>query len=191
MCTEAELPGTSFQTSLAVGHHQGIQEEFPNLRTFPPLNLTFYVDADHVILEVLETWMTYINPITNNKRSFNAFGRFNYPESYKEIMHITKFERDAFQNSGSKLSSYEFVNVWPTNLASMRVAYGETNVLRLSVQLAYDRFFTKFNYDDSLSAVINTENGLANDAYNSVNQTDEEKNKRPWWLNVYTLGGLL
>ena len=191
MCTEAELPGTSFQTSLAVGHHQGIQEEFPNLRTFPPLNLTFYVDADHVILEVLETWMTFINPITNNKRNFNAFGRFNYPENYKEIMHITKFERDAFQNSNSKISSYEFVNVWPTNLASMRVAYGETNVLRLSVQLAYDRFFTKFNYDDSLSAVINTENGLANDAYNSVNQTDEEKNKRPWWLNVYTLGGLL
>ena len=34
MCTEAEIPGTSFQTSLAVGHHQGIQEEFPNLRTF-------------------------------------------------------------------------------------------------------------------------------------------------------------
>ena len=98
MCTEAELPGTSFQTSLAVGHHQGIQEEFPNLRTFPPLNLTFYVDADHVILEVLETWMTFINPITNNKRNFNAFGRFNYPENYKEIMHITKFEIYAFQN---------------------------------------------------------------------------------------------
>ena len=193
MCTEAELPGTSFQTSLAVGHHQGIQEEFPNLRTFPPLNLTFYVDADHVILEVLETWMTFINPITNNKRNFNAFGRFNYPESYKEIMHITKFERDAFQNSKSKLSSYEFVNVWPTNLASMRVAYGETNVLRLSVQLAYDRFFTKFNYDDSLSATINTGSGLANDVYNSTlsSMQEKNKNKRPWWLNVYTLGGLL
>ena len=162
MCTEAELPGTSFQTSLAVGHHQGIQEEFPNLRTFPPLNLTFYVDADHVILEVLETWMTFINPITNNKRNFNAFGRFNYPESYKEIMHITKFERDAFQNNNSKLSSYEFVNVWPTNLASMRVAYGDTNVLRLSVQLAYDRFFTKFHYEDALASVENTSSGVVN-----------------------------
>ena len=180
MCTEAELPGTSYQTSLAVGHHQGIQEEFPNLRTFPPLNLTFYVDADHVILEVLETWMTFINPITNNKRNFNAFGRFNYPEDYKEIMHITKFERDAFQKSGSKLSSYEFVNVWPTNLASMRVAYGETNVLRLSVQLAYDRFFTKFHYDDSLSAVLNTGDGLAND----TNTKGDSKSNRPWWLNL-------
>ena len=191
MCTEAELPGTTFQTSLAVGHHQGIQEEFPNLRTFPPLNLTFYLDADHVILEVLETWMTFINPITNNKRNLNAFGRFNYPEDYKEILHITKFEKDSFidqpqrsrnnlerglppvprDKTQSKLTSYEFVNVWPTNLSSMRVAYGDSAVLRCSVQLAYDRFFTKFHYDDSLTAVINT--------------AEEEKavNNKPWWLN--------
>ena len=160
LCAEAEIPGTSFQTSLAVGHHQGIQEEFPNLRTFPPLNLTFYVDADHVILEIFESWMTYINPITNNKRNVNAYGRFNYPEDYKEILHITKFERDTFldelparEKSTTKLTSYEFVNVWPTNMTSMRVAYGDTNVLRCSVQFAYDRFFTSFNYADINAAV--------------------------------------
>ena len=209
MCTEAEIPGTNFQTSLAVGHHQGIQEEFPNLRTFPPLNLTFYLDADHVILEVLETWMTFINPITNNKRNLNAFGRFHYPEDYKEIMHITKFEKDTFvdrpkrsrnnlerglppvprDKTQSKLTSYEFVNVWPTNLASMRVAYGDSAVLRCSVQLAYDRFFTKFHYDDSLSSVENTPFNSARDIRDPRAAASETK--RPWWLNVYTLGGLL
>ena len=163
LCAEAEIPGTSFQTSLAVGHHQGIQEEFPNLRTFPPLNLTFYVDADHVILEIFESWMTYINPITNAKRNVNAYGRFNYPEDYKEILHITKFERDTFLDelpnkgeSTTRLTSYEFVNVWPTNMTSMRVAYGDTNVLRCSVQFAYDRFFTTFNYADTNAAVEST-----------------------------------
>ena len=168
LCAEAEIPGTSFQTSLAVGHHQGIQEEFPNLRTFPPLNLTFYVDADHVVLEIFESWMTYINPITNAKRNVNAYGRFNYPEDYKEILHVTKFERDTFiddlpdksasssptsSKSTTRLTSYEFVNVWPTNMTSMRVAYGDTNVLRCSVQFAYDRFFTSFNYLDTNAAV--------------------------------------
>ena len=170
LCAEAEIPGTSFQTSLAVGHHQGIQEEFPNLRTFPPLNLTFYVDADHVVLEIFESWMTYINPITNAKRNVNAYGRFNYPEDYKEILHITKFERDTFldelpakttppqlpRESTTRLTSYEFVNVWPTNMTSMRVAYGDTNVLRCSVQFAYDRFFTTFNYADINAAVEST-----------------------------------
>ena len=156
LCAEAELPGTSFQTSLAVGHHQGIQEEFPNLRTFPPLNLTFYVDLDHVILEVLESWMTYINPISaEDKRVSNAYGRFNYPEDYKETIHVTKFERDLnTKNPTTKLTSYEFIKAWPTNLTSMRVAYGETNVLRCSIQLAYDRFLTDFNYEDTHGAVI-------------------------------------
>ena len=78
LCTQAEIPGTSYLTTQAVGHHQGIQEIFPTLRQFPPLNLTFYVDADHLILEVLENWMTYINPLSS-KRKLNSYGRLNYP----------------------------------------------------------------------------------------------------------------
>ena len=170
LCAEAELPGTSFQTSLAVGHHQGIQEEFPNLRTFPPLNLTFYVDLDHVILEVLESWMTYINPISaKDKRVSNAYGRFNYPEDYKETIHVTKFERDLnTDNSTTKLTSYEFIKAWPTNLTSMRVAYGESNVLRCSIQLAYDRFFAEFNYNDTHGAVIE-------DAFTSLSTLEQAR----------------
>jgi hypothetical protein len=146
LCTQAEIPGTSFVTQSTIGHHQGIQEEFPSLRNFPPLNLVFYCDADHVILEVFESWMSYINPIMGNQRDRSAFTRFNYPEDYKEILHITKFERDAFTEDSSRFSSsfiqYEFVNVWPSNMTSMRVAYGDSNVLRCNVQFAYDRFFT-------------------------------------------------
>jgi len=209
MCTEAELPGTSFQTSLAVGHHQGIQEEFPNLRQFPPLNLSFYVDADHVIIEVLEKWMTYINPISTNKRKLNAFGRFNYPEDYKEIIHITKFERDAFiddiekennkqqgtldslpefrRKPTTKLMSYEFVNVWPTNLTSMRLAYGDSNVLKCSVQFSYDRFFTTFNYEQTNQAIDDFTRATEDERYespkvvNTTKENKENKNKKNWW----------
>tara|TARA_A100001035_G_scaffold226453_1_gene187490 strand:+ start:185 stop:1096 length:912 start_codon:yes stop_codon:yes gene_type:complete len=193
MCAEAEIPGTSFQSTLAVGHHQGIQEEFPYLRTFPPLNLTFYCDLDHVIIEVLESWMTYINPITTNKRDLNAYGRFNYPDDYKETIHLTKFERDTFideidkerilrddvsenlaekikiRKPTTKLMTYEFVNIWPQNMTSMRVAYGDSNVLRCSVQLAYDRFFTDFNYED-------TNQAIAADAFSLLNS--KEQNRR-------------
>ena len=151
MCTQAEIPGTSFIESSVTGHHQGITETFPNLRNFPPLNLEFYCDADQVILEVLESWMSYINPVfTSSQRDRSAFTRFNYPEDYKEIIHITKFERDSFikhsraTNYKSSMTQFEFVNVWPTNLTSMRVAYGDSNVLRCTVQFAYDRFFTAY-----------------------------------------------
>ena len=164
LCTQAEIPGTSFTTDLAVGHHQGIQESFPNLRNFPPLNLTFYCDADMVILEVLERWMSFINPV-KNKRDYAAFSRFEYPEDYKEILHVTKFERDTFSEKKgsyqSGMAQYEFVNVWPTDLTSMRVAYGEPNVLQCSVQFAYDRFFSSFDGLEG-QAPVNTPIGLVN-----------------------------
>ena len=186
LCTQAEIPGTSFETNLATGHHQGIVEEFPNIRTFPPLNLTFYCDADMVILEVLETWMSYINPIQGNKRNSSAYSRFNYPADYKEIIHVIKFEKDTFIEKGkksanfredpaqqallnrqflqsdyqSKMTAYEFVNIWPTNMTSMRVAYGDSNVLQCSVEFRYDRFFTRFNYEDPNQAIVNTPDGV-------------------------------
>ena len=168
LCTQAEIPGTKFSETTTIGHHQGIQESFPNLRNFPPLNLTFYCDADHVILEVLESWMTYINPVFTGLRNSNAYTRFNYPETYKETIHISKFERDTFTSRAvnrtyrSNITSYEFVNVWPADLTSMRVAYGDSNVLRCSVQFAYDRFFTSFNYADMRSQVINTPQNIVN-----------------------------
>ena len=169
LCTQAEIPGTSFTTDLAVGHHQGIQESFPNLRNFPPLNLTFYCDADMVILEVLERWMSYINPIMTKKRDYSAYSRFNYPEDYKEILHVTKFERDSFSEKKgsyqSSLAHYEFVNVWPTDLTSMRVAYGEPNVLQCSVQFAYDRFFSSFDGLEGQAPIITAANLInSNDA---------------------------
>ena len=169
LCTQAELPGTSYVTSSAIGHRQGIQEEFPNLRNFPPLNLVFYCDADHVILEVLESWMSYINPIHDSGiRESRAFTRFNYPEEYKETIHISKFERDTFiedsRNASYKsdITMYEFVNIWPTDLTSMRVAYGDSNVLRCSIQFAYDRFIHTHNYKDITKQVVNTSSGIVN-----------------------------
>ena len=169
MCTQAEIPGTNFIEESVTGHRQGITELFPNLRNFPPLNLVFYADADHVILEVLERWMTYINPVFNSGiREDNAFTRFNYPEDYKETLHVTKFERDTFIKESrsstyqSNLTSYEFRNIWPTDLTSMRVAYGDSNVLRCSIQFAYDRFIHTHNYKDVTKQVVNTSSGIVN-----------------------------
>ena len=171
LCTQAELPGTSFVESTAIGHRQGIQESFPNLRNFPPLNLVFYVDADHVILEVLESWMTYINPIFGADQDSDvdyAFSRFNYPDDYKEVIRVTKFERDTFIEESrdasyqSDLTCYKFKNVWPKNMTSMRVAYGDSNVLRCNLELAYDRFITSFNYKDTQKTVLNSSSGVVN-----------------------------
>ncbi len=214
MCTQAELPGTSFVESSVTGHHQGITEAFPSLRNFPPLNLVFYCDADQVILEVFESWMSFINPVFTEQRTRSAFTRLNYPEDYKEIIHITKFEKDSFIDKSrstsykSSFTQYEIVNAWPTNMTSMRVAYGDSNVLRCSVQFAYDRFFTThtkdathFSFPEEKSNAQTKEfpnnYDLAKDIrkksfkkeYNTHKDgPNEGKTKIPWW---YNLGGIL
>ena len=62
------------------------------------------------------------------------------------------------------MTSYEFVNIWPTDLTSMRVAYGDPNVLKCNVQFSYDRFFTKFDYKDSNQSVLNQPNNSVTEA---------------------------
>ena len=201
LCTQAELPGTSFVESTAIGHRQGIQESFPNLRNFPPLNLVFYVDADHVILEVLESWMTYINPIFSpDQNEDKAFSRFNYPDDYKEVIRVAKFERDTFikesRNASyqSDLTCYKFRNVWPRNMTSMRVAYGDSNVLRCNLELVYDRFITSFNYKDTQQTVLNSSSGVVNS--NDILSVTElpasaQKKMNDAGLGWYNLGGIL
>ena len=44
----------------------------------------------------------------------------------------------------------------------MRVAYGDSNVLRCSIQFAYDRFFHTHNYKDITKQVVNTSSGIVN-----------------------------
>ena len=171
LCSEAEIPGTSYLTEETVSDHQGISEAFPILRQFPPLNLTFYLDYSHVVLEVIETWMKFINPIYSDDKQLNAYSRFNYPEDYKERIHLTKYERDwakpnprdpnsSIANNSSLMSQYEFVNCWPQNLTSMRLNYGGSNVLKVQVQFSYDRFFTKFALPDSRPMVEDVAQGI-------------------------------
>jgi len=44
----------------------------------------------------------------------------------------------------------------------MRVAYGDSNVLRCNLELAYDRFITSFNYKDTQKTVLNSSSGVVN-----------------------------
>ena len=147
MCTQAELPGTSFVPSSAIGHRQGIQEEFPNLRNFPPLNLVFYCDADHVILEVLESWMSYITGDTADFHSENFYYRIKFPNNYKGGLEITKFEKNLHSQDPirgrTRPLTYTFINVFPKSIASIPVTYDASDLLKCTVTFNYSRYSAK------------------------------------------------
>ena len=108
------------------------------------------------MLKFFEGWMDYISgtihhtttPETNTR---GYYRKFNYPlgdttspsqkatGGYKvDTLSITKFEKD-FDVADSFLT-YEFVNAFPKGMTSMPVKYGSAELLKVSVQFAYDRY---------------------------------------------------
>lgn len=159
LCTQAELPATQYEMTQVFGDRQGLTEMFPTRRIYPPLNLTFYVDSNHVVIKMFELWMNYINPINTVSKRDNTYSRMRYPDSYKDFIKIIKFEKDtglsdkfmekqglAKSNVGefkykSSMLNYEFANAWPVNMTQMPVSYGTSNVLKVSVTFQYDRYY--------------------------------------------------
>ena len=123
-CAEANLPGSVLNTREIKGNFQGVTENFAVERQFVPISLTFYVDNDYKLIRLFEEWMNYINPLYGdgaeggtqtaggggypattigfgNSKQSNDFFRLRYPEEYRRVISITKFERDLGNNHNS------------------------------------------------------------------------------------------
>jgi len=163
MCAEAVLPGATFDVGEESGSRQGIIERFPNRRVYSDFNLTFYVDNEYNIIRLFEEWMNFINPI--NRRSgpqtaqdsgqvgfedrFNHF-RFRYPDQYKRIISITKFERDFLVNPNNpnsptknqNLLTYQFIDAFPTNITALPLSYEGSTITKTTINFSYTRYTT-------------------------------------------------
>ena len=163
MCAEAVLPGATFDVGEESGSRQGIIERFPNRRVYSDFNLTFYVDNEYNIIRLFEEWMNFINPI--NRRSgpqtaqdsgqvgfedrFNYF-RFRYPDQYKRIISITKFERDFLVNPNNpnsptknqNLLTYQFIDAFPTNITALPLSYEGSTITKTTINFSYTRYTT-------------------------------------------------
>jgi hypothetical protein len=146
---EAVLPGTSLEFGQIFGDRQGITESYPIRRTYPPIDVSFYVNKDYKLITYFENW---IESIFTTERSDNSYGRFNYPKNnWKVDMVITKFERD-FRRKGERLLkggtirvgdkvTYNLKNAFPVNVISAPVSYSQTDILRTTITFNYD-FYT-------------------------------------------------
>jgi hypothetical protein len=156
LCSEATLPTSSFATAEVKDNFQGINQQFAHTRIYVDSEFTFYVDANYKMLKFFEGWMDYISgtihhtttPETNTR---GYYRKFNYPlgdttsssqkatGGYKvDTLSITKFEKDF--DVADNFLTYEFVNAFPKGMTSMPVKYGSAELLKVSVQFAYDRY---------------------------------------------------
>ena len=141
LCADATLPTSSFATSEVKDNFQGINQQFAHTRLYIDSDFTFYVDYNYNMIKFFEGWMDYIaggdEGIQLNHNAF--YRRFNYPNDYKcQGMTITKFERD-YQRSGTYLQ-YDFVNAFPKGMTAIPVSYGPSDLVKVTVTFAYDRY---------------------------------------------------
>lgn len=143
LCSEAVLPASAYATSEVKDNFMGITQEFAHTRLFTDIDLTFYIDRDYKVLNFFEAWMNYISD--GGKEPLSAkegyYRRFNYPDDYKNNsgIYIKKFERD-YEIGGQKSITYNLINAFPKSMASIPVAYGGADLLKVSVTFNYDYY---------------------------------------------------
>ena len=165
LCSEANLPSSSFEMSEEMGSRQGTIERFATRRLYNEFDLTFYVDSKYNTLRLFEEWMNFISPIYDNNNKYegspdgqlnsygdrNNFYRFRYPDDYKRVISITKFERDFLtkpnednQSEFTKfknqpLLTYRFIDTFPTNINAIPLTYEGSSITQVSVSFNYLR----------------------------------------------------
>lgn len=165
-CAETALPGATFDMAEESGSRQGIIERFPTRRIYPDFTMTFYVDYDYKLIRLFEEWMNYINPIygqsgiatpnskgQGNSKNSNEFFRFKYPDTYKRIISVTKFERDFLNNPNNPNEApkspptitYRMIDSFPTNISALPVTYEGSTVTKTTVSFNYTRYVIEKN----------------------------------------------
>ena len=163
-CSDTSLPGSSLNSSQEAGSRQGIIENFPTTRIYPPFEMTFYVDREYTIIRLFEEWINFINPLNSydglattkggeglgSYKNRPDFFRMRYPDSYKRIISVTKFERDFHQDGTDKLKNiptvtYRMIDAYPDQLNSIPVTYEGSVITKTTVRFLYSRYVVEHN----------------------------------------------
>ena len=154
LCCEATLPGSSLTTHEVNNDYHGVTEKMAYRRLYDEtIGLTFYVDRNYKIVELIEGWMDYISGMDNTRdfKSPYAGYRMAYPKTYKQDIFLTKFEKDQFVRDFSSTGSvgstslrsvleYTFVGAFPITLTAIPVSYEEGSVLKCSASFNFIRY---------------------------------------------------
>ena len=171
LCQEASLPGSSLTTHEVNNDYHGVTEKMAYRRMYDEtLGLTFYVDRDYKVLELIEGWMDYISGVDNKNQYKGEYisYRMSYPKTYKNNIYLTKFEKDQFARDfstikgGSTTTSrsvldYTFVNAWPLSLTAIPVSYEGSDALKCSVSFNFIRYVM-----ERKSSLVTSDLGLLN-----------------------------
>ena len=159
MCCEANLPGSSLTTHEVNNDYHGVTEKMAYRRMYDEtIGLAFYVDRDYKVIELLEGWMDYITGVDDKedyKKPYIGY-RMAYPQTYKQDIFLTKFEKDQFtrdysatrgasRRSTRTILDYTFFNAFPLSLTAIPVSYEGSQALKCNVSFNFIRYIMEPN----------------------------------------------
>ena len=145
-CSEASLPGSSLNTQEITGDRHGVTVRNAYRRMYDDrIDLTFYVEGEkYTQIRYFENWINFI--VGDDKRDDRSSSRYDYrvkyPNEYKTVMFVTKFEKDHGLNL-----TYTFIDAYPIAINSMPLSYGSSDLLKCTVSMTYLRYIV----EDSVS----------------------------------------
>ena len=163
LCFNAVLPTTQIATVNIDNNYIGITETFAHRRQYQDISFEFYVDNNYNTLKFLEHWMEFIasgasEPIDGTNLPINSnvdegyFIRMQYPKDYKSNRtKIIKFDRDYRREL-----EYTFIGLYPYNIASIPVSYGQSDIMKIQATFKIDRYVIGKSY--SFDYIVDRDN---------------------------------
>ena len=93
----------------------------------------------------------------------NYHMRVNFPSEYRKNIIIDKFEKDmgsstAKSKQGPKYLRYYFKDVFPVEINSIPVSYGQAELLKITVSFTYTRFYLESRSGSYREAIAQQQN---------------------------------
>lgn len=143
LCEEASLPGILANSGQTTGVYMGEgQVNYAHTKSYQDISIGWICDANLVPVKFLNAWMKAIYPDeggngANGKYSTN---RVNYPDDYQCEIVIRKAERNSSSTLGRQNGIYTLYNAWPYSIQSTPLAYGTSQLLKITASFYYRRW---------------------------------------------------
>ena len=156
LCDEAQLPNVVATTGTVTGRYLGEgMINYPHTRTYTDLGLGFMCDAEQIPLKFLTSWYDFMygENVTSDEtydgtmeaalgstpRPRNRTNRLKFPDEYVCNLKIMKTEPNKNSSSGRVPITYILENCYPYSIDAVPLAYGSSQLSRVTASFYYTR----------------------------------------------------
>ena len=106
--------------------------KIPGDLVFADLTTTIINTEDYTVRNAIEKWMDIINGTSDNKNNL-VMGLGEFGQGTGELIH--------YQQNGTATMTYEFVDIWPTNISEIALSYDTaSDIEQFDVTWAYNYY---------------------------------------------------